>query len=72
VRIGADASEGEFRHVGLGNNDGAGRTQTLHHGRIALRRLAFVGQDLGAGARHLAGDVEQVLDADDFAVEGPE
>ena len=33
---------------------------------------AFLGQHLGAGARDLAGDVEQVLDGDDGAVERPE
>ena len=41
-------------------------------GASASGRLALVGQHLGAGARHFAGDVEQILDGDDGAVERPE
>ena len=72
MRIDADAGEGEFRHVGLGDDDGARRAQALHHRRIVLSRLALLGQHFGAGARHLAGDVEQILEGHDGAVEGPE
>ena len=34
----------------------------VHHRRVGLRRLALLGQHLGAGARDFAGDVEQILD----------
>ncbi len=72
MRIGADAGEGEFGHVGLGDDHRAGLAQPPHHRRIGGGRLAFVGQHLRAGARDFAGDVEQILDGDDGAVERPE
>ena len=71
MRIDADAGKGEFGHVGLGDNDRAAGAQGVHHRRVGLRRFALLGQHLGAGARDLAGDVEQILDGDDDAVEGP-
>ena len=40
--------------------------------RVFRGRLAFLGDDFGAGAGDFAGDVEQVLDGDDGAVERPE
>ena len=46
--------------------------QAPHHRRIGFGRLALLGQQLRAGARHFAGDVEQILDGDDRAVERPE
>ena len=72
MRIGADAGKGKFRHVGLGDDDRARLAQPPHDGRIALGGLGFRRDELGAGARHLAGDVEQILDADDGAIEWPE
>ena len=72
MRIGADAGKGEFGHVGLGDDDRAAGAQAAHHRRVARGRLAFLGEHFGAGARHLAGDVEQVLDRDDGAIERPE
>ena len=72
MRVDADAGKGEFRHVGLGDDDGAAAAQALHHRRIALGDFAFVGEQLGAGARDFAGDVEQILERDDGAVERPE
>ena len=39
------------------------RAQAAHDRRVARGRLAFLGEHLGAGARHFAGDVEQILDA---------
>ena len=41
-------------------------------GASRCRGLAFLGEQFGAGARHFAGDVEQILDRDDGAVERPE
>ena len=72
MRIDADAGKGEFRHIGLGHDHRAGGAQTLHHRRIGRGRLALFGEHLGAGAGDFAGNVEQVLDTDDGAIEGPE
>ena len=44
----------------------------LHDRRVSGGRFAFLGQHLGAGARDFAGDIKQILDADDRAVERPE
>ena len=71
MRVHADAREGELAHVGLGDDHGAGGAQSPHHWCVGFRR-SRVGEDARAGARRLARDVEQVLDADDRAVEGPE
>jgi hypothetical protein len=46
--------------------------KTPHHRRVGGRRLSLIGQDFGAGPRRLAGDIEQILDADDHAVERTE
>ena len=72
MRIGADAGKGEFGHVGLGDDHRAGRAQPLHHRRIGGGRRRLLGENLRAGAGRLAGDVEQILDADDDAVERAE
>jgi hypothetical protein len=71
VRIGADTREGEFGHVGLGNDHAAGSAQPPHYGRVG-RRSRRIGEHLRAGARRLAGNIEQILDADDGAVERAE
>ena len=72
MRIDADAGKGEFGHVGLGDDDRAAGAQGAHHRRIGVGRLALLGQNLRAGARDFAGDVEQILDGDDGAVERAE
>ncbi len=72
MRIDADAGKGEFGHIGFGDDHRAAGAQAPHHRRIAHRRLGLLRQHFRAGARHLAGDVEQVLDGHDRAVEGPE
>ena len=72
MRIGADGAEREFGHVGLGDDHRAASAQAPHHRRIGGRRLSLVGEDFGAGARRLAGDIEQILDADDHAIERAE
>ena len=72
MRICADAGECEFAHVGLGDDHRAGGAQAPHHGRIGRGGRRLLGEDFGAGAGRFAGDIEQVLDADDRAVERPE
>ena len=72
MRIGADAGERELGHVGLGDDHRAGIAQALDRRRIGRGRLAALGQHRRACARHLARDVEQVLDGDDRAVERTE
>ena len=72
MRIEAEPAEGEFRHVGLGEYDAAGGAQTPHHRRILRGGLAVVGENFRAGARHFTGDVEQILDRDDRAIERPQ
>ncbi len=72
MRIGADTGEGEFDHVGLGDDDRAGGAQTAHDRRVGRGRQRFLGEGLGTGAGRLAGHVKQILDADDGAVERPE
>ena len=71
MRIGADPAQSEFRHVGLGDNDGPGRSQPAHHRRVGSRRLGLFGENFGAGAGRLSGDVEQILDADNRTIERP-
>ena len=70
MRVHADAGERELAHAGFRDDDRAGGAQPLHHGRIGFggRRI---GKDFRASSRRLARNVEQVLDADDRAVEGP-
>jgi hypothetical protein len=61
MRIGAHAGEGELRHVGLGDNDRAGRAQAAHNRRVGKGGFAFLGQNLGASTRYFAGNVEQIF-----------
>ena len=71
MRIGADGGKGKLGHVGLGDDD-----------RAAVRSRCTTGASAVAGAAPrrefssrrgwLAGDIEQVLDADDLAVERAE
>ena len=72
MRIGADGGEGELGHVGLGDDHRAAGAQPVHDRRVGIRRLSLLGKNLRAGAGRLAGDVEQILDADDRAVERAE
>ena len=50
----------------------AGGAKPPHDRRVGCGRLRFVGEDFRAGSRRLAGDVEQILDADDRSVERAE
>jgi len=72
MRIGTDARKGELGHVGFRDDDGAGLAKPAHDRRIGFGRSRFFGENLRAGARRLAGNVEQILDADDGAVEWAE
>jgi hypothetical protein len=71
MRILAENGEGELGHIGLGDGNGAGRAQPPHHRGVGFgpRRIR---EHLRPGAGRLAGDVEQVLDADDGAIERSE
>ena len=69
MRIRTNSRIGEFRHVGLGDNDRASRTQPVHDRRINCSGFRFLSERLRARARHLARNVKQVLDADDSAIE---
>jgi len=68
MRVGADAGKGEFGHVGLGRDHRACRAQPAQH-RCVGRSGRRIREHLGSCARRLTGDVEQVLDADDRAIE---
>ena len=70
--IGTDAGKGELGHVGFRDDDRAGLAQPAHDRRIGFGRRRLFGENLRAGPRRLAGDVEQVLDAEDGAVEWTE
>ena len=72
MRIGADAGEGEFGHVGLGDDHRAGCAQPAHDRRVGAGRRASSASTCEPARVELAGDVEQILDADDRAVERPE
>ena len=71
MRIGADGGIGELGHVGLGDDHRAGGAQPAHHDGVDIGRRRLFGEDFRAGAGRLAGDIEQILDADDRAVERP-
>ena len=72
MRIGANAGEGEFAHVGLGDDHRAGHAQALDHRRIGRGDVSLLHKHTGAGPRHLALHVVEVLDADDDPVERTE
>ena len=63
MRIDPEAGEGELGHVGAAQRNKAGGQHPLHHGRVR-RGGRRIGQRARAGRRRLAGDVEQVLQAD--------
>jgi hypothetical protein len=70
MRIVAKDGVGELGHVRLGDDHGSGGAETAHHGRIGGGRRR-IGENDRARARGLTHDIEQILDADDFAVERP-
>ena len=51
--------------------DGPGPPQAAHHGRIPLRRCRIAKHDRPS-RRRLAGNVEQILDRNDHAIERTE
>ena len=61
MRVEADAREGELAHVGLGDDDGAGRLEVGDGHGVGLGGRG-VGGEGGAGPRGLALDGEEVLD----------
>ncbi|MGY3422699.1 hypothetical protein ACVWZW_003174 [Bradyrhizobium sp. F1.13.4] len=61
MRIDADAGIGKLGHVGAPDHDEAGLAQPRHRGGILFGRRGIV-ERAGAGARHLALDVEEILD----------
>jgi hypothetical protein len=71
MRVGADAGEGELGHVGLADDHGARVAKVLDYPCIRCCRRR-IGEHGGPGARRLAGNVEQILDADDDSIEGAE
>lgn len=71
MRIEADGGKGEFRHVRLADDDGAGRAKAPDDRRVRCCRRRRAADD-GARKRRLARDVKEVLDGDDPPVEGPE
>ena len=66
--IGADAGKGEFDHVGLADDHRTGLLQPGNDRRIDGGGRG-IGQDQRTGAGRLARDIEQILDADDGAVD---
>src|SRR6185369_3514376 len=71
MRVGANAGEGKLRHVRLADDHRAGCAKARDDRRV-LGCRGRVGEDRGPRACWLPGNVEQVLDADDHAVERPE
>ena len=72
MRICADTRVGKFAHVGLGDDDRSARAKTPDHRCIGGRRLAFLGERLGADARDFTGNIEKIFDADDRSIERPQ
>ena len=69
MRIQAQSRIGELGHVRATDDHESGVSQALH-GHCVGGRGRTVGQQLGAGARDLALDVEQVFDRNGNAQEG--
>ncbi len=63
MRIDAEAGERELRHVGASHRHEAGSQHALHH-RCMRGCRRRVGEHARAGRCRLAGDIEQVLQAD--------
>ena len=72
MRIGADTRKRELGHVGLGDDHRAGLAQPLHDGSIGRGRRRFLGQNLRTGPGRFADNIEEILDADDNAIERSE
>ena len=71
MRVDADAGKSEFDHVGLGDNHRASGAKPTHNRRVD-QGGGRINEHLGPRARRLAGDIEQVLDANDRAIERTE
>jgi hypothetical protein len=67
MRIEADEGERELGHVRLSDYHAARSTKPAHHGCVGCGGRRG-GEHLRAGARWLAGNIEQILDAQDRAV----
>ncbi len=63
MRVDAEAGEGELRHVGAADGDKTGGQHPRDHGRMGGGRGRVV-ERARAGARDLARDIEQILQAD--------
>ena len=72
MRIGADSGKRELSHVGLGEDDRARLAQPLHDDSIGRGRRRLLGQDLRTRPGRFAGNIEEILDADDDTVERSE
>ncbi len=72
MRIGADTRECKLDHVSLGDDHRAAGAQPPHDRGVGRGRFRLLGENLGAGPRRLTGHIEQVLDADNGAIERPE
>ena len=71
MRICADRGKGELGHRRLADDDGPGLPKATNDDSIALSRRRTK-PDRRAGSGRLAGDIEQILDREDFAIEGSE
>ena len=71
MRICADRGKGELGHRRLADDDRAGLAKAANDDSIALSRRSTKA-DRRAGNGRLAGDIEQILNREDFAVESPE
>ncbi len=69
--IEADRGEGEFGHMGLADDHGAGGAQSPDHDGVLLRHGCRALDDR-AGERRFSGNVEKILDRNDLAVERSE
>src|SRR3546814_4621144 len=68
MRVDADAGEGEFGHVGLADQHGAGGGQA-GDGRSHGGRRGGIAQQFRTGGGHLAGRIEEVLHRHDAAIQ---
>jgi len=71
MRVEANDRKSEFDHVGLGDNYRSCGAKPTHNRRIGHGGWC-INEHLGTRARRLAGDIEQVLDANDGAIERTE
>ncbi len=69
MRIETDRREGEFRHMGLADDDRTRLAQTAYNRGISGRGGRITANDR-TGERRFSGNVEEVLDRNDAPVEG--